>query len=424
MTADEVRAQLEEELGGTFTETTWKRLYRDEVKAYLISQTREAWQSLEHLAEDLFAYEKELKRELASGDSTESDIRKRRLGQRRFRQDQTVAEEHWFPELDHEELLRAEVYGESLAKVAAADYYVARYRKRVLGERTVTVAPDQAHSLIHSAAAQTLKLSFFHRMRIPVCDHNAELIHREADTNEAESVEDYATIRVKWPENSEGNEWSVRSAVTEGKDLAWLEFRNEVGKDDRMAVRRDSVLGELQRLAKSLTEQFPWREAQATWFILTGEPPAVTPIKARYTSRPAKVRIQPSGDTRRFAFGELTISAAPWVSEKLVAEAYYNLQRQIIRGQQNRPAERRRLEVLRFVLQKENPIGLTRARRRQIGKELVEAWDRKYPKWAYGGYSQPTSAFWAAYNAAERSVLHPSWTHPRRLNETGDQGAS
>jgi hypothetical protein len=62
------------------------------------------------------------------------------------------------------------------------------------------------------------------------------------------------------------------SAVTEGEDLAWLEFRNEEGEDDFMAVRQDSVLGELQRLSSRLAEQFPWREAQARWFILTGEP--------------------------------------------------------------------------------------------------------------------------------------------------------
>ncbi len=103
------------------------------------------------------------------------------------------------------------------------------------------------------------------------------------------------------------------------------------------------------------------------------------------------------------------------MSEKFVAEAYFNLQSRILPGAQNRPPERRRLEVLRFVIERENPIELTRDRRRQIGKELVKAWDHRYPHWAYGDYDQPTSVFWKAYNEAEKLVLHPDWTHPRKL---------
>lgn len=146
-----------------------------------------------------------------------------------------------------------------------------------------------------------------------------------------------------------------------------------------MAVRQDSVLGELQQLASSLTERFPWGEAQATWVVLTGEPPLVPPVKVRYTSRPAQVYLEPSGEPERFAYSEVTISAAPWVSEKIVAEAYFNLQQRILPGDENRPLERRRLELLRFVIQREIPIELTRGRRGRIGKELVEAWDQKNP---------------------------------------------
>jgi hypothetical protein len=253
-------------------------------------------------------------------------------------------------------------------------------------------------------------------MRIPVGDHNAEFRDHEFDLDEGNAINDYATIRVWWAEKPEGIEQRVPRTVTEGKDLAWFYFRNREGEDDHMAVRQDSVLGELQRVARRLTEQFPWREAQATWFVLTGEPPLVSPVKTRYTSDPANVHL-PSGETIRFAYGEVIISAAPWISEKIVAEAYYNLQSRILPGEQNRALGRRRLEVLRFVLQRENPIELTKTRRGRIGKGLVEAWDRKYPNWAYGHYNQPTGAFWDAYNDAESQVMRPSWTHPRKLRE-------
>ena len=425
MTAEEVRQLLEKELGGPFTVTTWKRFYKNDVEYFLEHQSPEEWQSLKDVAEDLFEYENELQQELASGGGGERTPRKRRQRQRKSRKNQEAVEEHWFPELSDEEMLRVEVYGEYLAKVAAADLYVARYRKRVLGERTATLTPDQAHSLIRSPAAQVLPTSIFRGMRIPVGDHDAAFLDHEPGLDEAEeSVGEYAIIRVWWTENPEGMEQRVQSAVTEGEDLTWLEFRNEEGEDAFMAVRQDSVLGELQRLASSLTERFPWPEAQATWFVLTGEPPLVPPVKVRYTSRPAQVYLEPSGDPERFEYGEVTISAAPWVSEKIVADAYFNLQQRILPGDENRPLGQRRLELLRFVIQSENPVELTQARRGRIGKELVESWDRKNPNWAYGQYKQPTSAFWDAFNDVEELVLHPSWTHPRKVSQSGEAESS
>jgi len=241
MTADEVREALEEELGGPFTEISWNRLHRDEVRHFLEDQRPETWRNVKDLAEDMFEYEKQLKQELAFGGG-KSTTRKRRLGQRKSRQNQGADEEHWLPELSRQEVLRAEVYGEYLAKAAAADSFVARCRERVLGERTATLTPDQAHSFIRSAAAQALPPTFFHEMRIPVGDHIVEVLHRDSDVDEGDSAVDHATIRVRWTENPEGIEQRVPLAVPEGKDLAWLDFRNEEGEGDFMAVRRNSVL--------------------------------------------------------------------------------------------------------------------------------------------------------------------------------------
>ncbi len=215
MTADEVRKLLEKELGGPFAEATWKRLSRDNVGEYLERQNHTEWESLTGVASDLFEYEKELKQELASGGGSERTPRKRRQRQRKSRQNQKVEGEHWFPSLSTEEMLRVEVYGEYLAKVAADDFYVARYRKRVLGERTATLTPDQAHSLIRSPAAQVLPTNFFRRMRIPVGDHEAAFLEHESGLDEeAESVGEYAIIRVGWSENPEG----IRAEGTVGSD--------------------------------------------------------------------------------------------------------------------------------------------------------------------------------------------------------------
>jgi hypothetical protein len=161
MAADEVRELLEKELGGPFAEATWKRLSRDNVREYLERRNLTEWESLKEVASDLLEYERELRQELASGGGSERTPRRRRQRQRKSPKNQEAVEEHWFPELSDEEMLRVEVYGEYLAKVAAADLYVARYRRRVLGEPTATLTPDQAHSLIRSPAAQVLPTSFF-----------------------------------------------------------------------------------------------------------------------------------------------------------------------------------------------------------------------------------------------------------------------
>jgi hypothetical protein len=221
---------------------------------------------------------------------------------------------------------------------------------------------------------------------------------------------------VRWTENQEGILKRVRSSMGASAYHSWLEFRNEYGEDDSILVQRSSVLGELQRVANRLAEQFPWREDQAAWFTLTGAPPLVSPIKIWYKWHPARVH-HPSGDTTRFTYGEVTISVVPWVPETSVSEAYFNLQRRILQVQQNQRLERPGLELLRFVLQQEDPLSLDRARRRKVGKKLVEPWDRKYPHWAYGEDTRPTDAFWEAYRDAERQVMHPVWTHPRKLRQ-------
>jgi hypothetical protein len=309
-------------------------------------------------------------------------------------------------------LLRAEVYEEYLAKVAGADYYVTRYRKKVLGESLTTVTRRQAYRLIRSSAAQALPPSFFRRMQIPVRGHDSELLAYESDVQDAGVTRDCATVRVTWAENVQGVDMRVMSESNESKYPTLLTFQNEQGHAESIYVWRGSVLGELQRLVSSLIKQFPWSEAQATWFVLTGEPPAVPPVKIRYTLRPVKVQFQPYGDTRRVEYGMVTISAAPWVSEKIVSEAYYNVQERILRNQHNRQLKSHTLELLRFVLSREDPTTLTRARRKQRGKELVEAWNRKYPHW---GYQKSTSDFWRDYSRAERLVTLPKWASPRTL---------
>jgi hypothetical protein len=160
MIADEVREALEEEIGSPFADATWNRLCRNYLRDFLEDQRSETWHTLREVAEDLSEYEQELKQEWASGDGVEPGTKKRRLPQKKSRQNQEAADGHWFPELRRETALRAEVYGEYLAKVAADVHYVASYRKRLLGERMATLTPDQAQGLVRSAAPRRFRPIF------------------------------------------------------------------------------------------------------------------------------------------------------------------------------------------------------------------------------------------------------------------------
>ena len=58
--------------------------------------------------------------------------------------------------------------------------------------------------------------------------------------------------------------------------------------DDRVAWVEywpGSALHELDKLARWLARRFPWREAEAAWFVLTGAAPWVPPVRADYERR-------------------------------------------------------------------------------------------------------------------------------------------
>jgi hypothetical protein len=302
------------------------------------------------------------------------------------------------PELTPKESLRAEVFEECLAQIAARDPKVIEFRKSVLGGRLLK--PGQALKLIRSPAAQALSLDSFKQLKIPVLSHDAERI-RDRKRNIAEDP--WRRFRAKIFVDPPGETITAWSPPESEQRMVSLDFVNANGYADRCRVFNGSLLGDLYELGVHLAERFSWQRAQATRFVLTGgEPPAVPPVTIRY-------KVEEDED---FRHGQITLTVIPWVSATTVNKVYLDIQRRMLDSTRNRKLELKNLELLRFVMEREDVANLSRPRRRKKGQELVEEWNKEKPGWAYNK-SQPTSTFWRDYNDIEESIVRPKYRDPR-----------
>lgn len=318
-------------------------------------------------------------------------------------------------DLTAEEALRAEVFEEYLAKAADNDFHVSRFRGNTLGGRPLH--PSSAHRLIRSAAAQALPANWFLAQGVPLVDHEAQLVDYQHKVNTGRFSVDRATIRITWPGNTGGTTETYDSLPYRDGRLRMLAFVNEDGRAETIPVWSNSVLGELQGLVARLTERLPWQEAQATRYVLTGEPPAVPQVRMQYRWEPARVLLDPD-ESLQVNRALITLRVAPWISEGTVRKIHRDIQGRALGQRDNRRVGTKALKLLRFVIERENPIGLTPSRRRRVGRQLVEAWDQANPHLAFfGKYRQPTSEFWKTYERARILVTEPCYVPPNALRQ-------
>src|SRR5829696_1427195 len=98
--------------------------------------------------------------------------------------------------------------------------------------------------------------------------------------------------------------------------LVNLEYPDEVGKVQFFEVWSISLLGELREVGEKLSERYRWQSAQAVWFVLTGEIPAVPALRVK--------RSFPYSMYHSDAL--ITVEASPWVSPRRVAQAFRKAQ--------------------------------------------------------------------------------------------------
>jgi hypothetical protein len=283
---------------------------------------------------------------------------------------------------------RAAAFEEHVARMAANDFRVRRFRDKVLGGELLT--PVQALALIHSPAAWAFSRRQFEQWGIPFTDHTAELIETEeyrADGRVGNSF----TVRVEPP----GIE-RTRSRI-----LRKLPFVDESGYAESITVGERSVLGELAELADKLDAAYPWEsKADIVHFVLTGTVSAVPPVKMYY-SRKEKLGLERSSDS--FRYGTITLEVAPWISAKTVEAAYRDAKRQVSRNRKYRRLEEKSLKMIRFVAGYDKP---------PKGRRLLEAWNdtewvEKNPKWFYDPDERGASSrFWRDYHRARRALVY------------------
>ena len=150
-------------------------------------------------------------------------------------------------------------------------------------------------------------------------------------------------------------------------------------------------LEELRSLGKELHQAYRWREGDAVWFVLTGEPPLVPALSARVSLNASIHRYYPNT-------AEITLTVQPWVNADEVTRVYRDIQRQMLSGD-NRRLEDRTLAAVRFVAQQ------IRERGAEPWSRRVERWNREHPKWRYASFRALRQVF-------ERFV-HPHFEAPK-----------
>jgi hypothetical protein len=284
------------------------------------------------------------------------------------------------PEVGQYERLRADVLSEYLAKMAAINPEVIRFRSDVLTGELLTL--EQARAFLSSPATRYLKREVWQTYGIPA-RHIATLL----DENRGRT-EDGPFHWVRLRTDPPGEEHTVFIPNPQSYDSLYLAedgFR-------RITFWPGSVLGELRTLCKELTKVHPWDIDQATWFVLTGETPFVRPIRAKK---------QETWLIDGRAYTTISLTVQPWVPPEQVETVYRQLQKQVIGGAHGRVSDKN-LNLLRFVIDRADGSGNL-----PKGKGLVKDWDKKWqhqrPELCYGAN---TRRFWRDFRNVQESVTN------------------
>ena len=313
------------------------------------------------------------------------------------------------------ELARQGALEEYFAMCAACDFDVYRFRKKVLGGQLLS--KDQAWDLLKSPAAALVETRFFESWSIPIVGHTAEVKSYESDLLPW-GRRHVATLTVDPPgitREVSMSPWPGGSHPEKRRPLV-LKFPDEESGVANHEVWSVSLLGELREVGEKLHKRYRWHLAEAVWFVLTGETPAVPALKVT-RSFPSSMYHHPDRDVL------ITIEASPWISSSSVARAFRKAQIKTLGyGVGSSPGEKN-LKLLRFVIERTDPLGMLEAGSRlpkdpmhrpedelitnlqyvkvPEGKELVNEWNEMYPQWSYGGN---TKNFWRDFNRIRKSV--------------------
>ncbi len=128
-------------------------------------------------------------------------------------------------------------------------------------------------------------------------------------------------------------------------------------------------------------------------FILTGEIPALPPLKVGISLNATKVLYPATTSGLRHLDATIIITASPWVPTRTVTGAYREAQTKILGSIGGKPPSEKNLRLFRFVIERIQSLSEPAAEaiasrapggaRMPKGKELVGEWNEAHPRWAY-----------------------------------------
>ncbi len=301
--------------------------------------------------------------------------------------------------LDESEIRHAGVFSRSLARIAATDEAVRRFRTQVLGGEPL--AADEAQRALSSPALYLLSPKSLRSLSMPIRHHEARVEHRRAETKRRRWKEN-VKLTLTWQSRSKAFEFSIRRSIHDGM---WLEVPPQLwgrvtpfGQYEPF-VRRGSLFDQLRKAGAWLVQRFPWKPWDAVWFVLTGAPPPVPPIEIGVRSWSSQ-----TGGVQTFRRSVLTLTVDPWLSAKSLARVYRAHQKELL-GARIRGLGANLYVVFEFVLRHEGPEG-----RCVSWSRLWKAWNRAHPDRRYGDYRNFRSDYVRARNALmllKTSVIRP-----------------
>jgi hypothetical protein len=253
---------------------------------------------------------------------------------------------------------------------------VRRFRDEVLGG--ALLAPDEAVQLVTSPAAAVLAADHFGKGRVPLVGHDAKITGERA-WREDEWQHRRIIVRVDPPGETISVEWSYDPQARPRRPVVQtLLYIDEEDYMDGVRVFRGSLLDGLRRLSETLAGRFPWHEAEASNFVLTGEHPEVPPL---------------TGEVRD---GTIRLTVEPFVSAGTVRNFYRQME--IRAGGDAKQDTAKAAAVLRFVLSQVDDKG-----NRPSWPELQDRWNASHPEWQYMDRGSLRKTFRRAY----RRIVDP-----------------
>jgi hypothetical protein len=316
------------------------------------------------------------------------------------------------PDLSAYEQASARALETHLALLAEQDWDVREIRRRLLGGKTLSA--KMATRLIKSPAARVMRCQDFEKHQIPITGHTAT-VEVVPSLTQLENEEDQ-WLRIHFVVGRKRKSIAYRRQAhyrsPETVKLA-IPLNNRSGPPACAwwPIWRDSVLDQVKTVATALVRRYHFRPHEATWFILTGLPPVLRPLRSEVRSLGAWRLIGPSDydlDQLTYVKEELTLRIAPWISDAAVLSALKRFRTQALGKRDLRRPHLRTIKVLEFV-----DTSLRESGDKPDWGQMLRSWNRAMssrPSWRY----RSTSNFRTAYERAKTFMVLLSPVNQRR----------